>query len=149
MLDPFAGGCVRGVISSRLGRQYTGIDLRPEQLAENRAQAEALCTENPPVWIEGDSQQIKELAPGEYDLVFSCPPYGDLEVYSEDPRDLSTMEYSEFLAAYKRIIWRSLEMLKPNRFACFVVGDIRDEKGFYRNFVGDKVQAFEGAGVNF
>lgn len=149
ILDPFAGGCVRGVISSRLGRKYTGVDLRPEQLDENRAQAALLCPENPPTWIEGDSREIKQLAPGEYDFVLSCPPYADLERYSDDPRDLSTMPYADFLAAYRQIIWKSLEMLKPNRFACFVVGDVRDDKGFYRNFVGDTVQAFEAGGARF
>ncbi len=33
-------------------------------------------------------------------------------------------------------------MLKDNRFACVVVGDIRDKRGNYYGFVGDTVQAF-------
>jgi hypothetical protein len=37
--------------------------------------------------------------------------------------------------------------LRPDRFACFVVGDIRDKQGFYRGFVKDTVQAFEDAGA--
>jgi DNA modification methylase len=27
VLDPFAGGSVRGIIASKLGRRYYGIDL--------------------------------------------------------------------------------------------------------------------------
>jgi hypothetical protein len=46
---------------------------------------------NKPTWVNGDSSNIDILAPGEYDMVFSCPPYGDLEVYSDDPEDLSTI----------------------------------------------------------
>jgi hypothetical protein len=38
-------------------------------------------------------------------------------------------------------------MLKQDRFACFVVGDIRDKRGFYRRFVSDTEQAFEDAGA--
>ena len=37
--------------------------------------------------------------------------------------------------------------LKDDRFACFVVGDIRDRKGFYRNFVSDTIAAFQDAGM--
>ena len=38
VLDPFAGGSVRGIVASHLGRKYTGIDLRSEQIIANRAQ---------------------------------------------------------------------------------------------------------------
>ena len=78
----------------------------------------------------------------------TCPPYGDLEVYSDDPRDLSTMEYHTFIAAYKRIILRCYQKLKNNRLACFVVGDFRDRRtGNYRGFVADTVNAFREVGM--
>ena len=144
ILDPFAGGSVRGIVAAQLGRQYTGIDLRAEQIEANEAQAQAIG--GAPRWIVGDSRNAAELAPGAYDLIFSCPPYADLEVYSDDPADLSTLEYSAFIAAYRAIIGACVGMLKDNRFACFVVGDIRDKRGFYRNFVSDTIAAFEDAG---
>ena len=80
-------------------------------------------------------------------MIFSCPPYADLERYSDNPADLSTMDYAEFVTAYRRIIAASVAMLKQNRFCCFVVGDIRDNKGFYRNFVSDTIAAFEACGA--
>lgn len=147
VLDPFAGGSVRGIVASVLGRAYTGVDLSERQLAANRAQGAVIVPEAQPVWIEGDSSDIAALAPGEYDLVFSCPPYADLEVYSDDARDLSTMPYEAFLDAYRAIIAASMGMLKDDRFACFVVGDIRDRKGMYRNFVSQTIAAFEDAGL--
>ena len=52
------------------------------------------------------------------------------------------MEYHTFISAMKRIILRCYKQLKDNRFACFVVGDFRDEKGFYRNFVSDTISCF-------
>lgn len=73
---------------------------------------------------------------------------GDLERYSDDPRDLSTMEYHTFMANYKRIIFKASQRLKPDRFACFVVGDFRDAKGNYRNFIGDTVTAFTCVGLS-
>lgn len=148
ILDPFAGGSVRGIVASRLSRQYIGIDLSERQLAANRAQAADICSDPQPVWIAGDSKDVISLAAGiEADLVFSCPPYADLERYSDNPSDLSTMDYPDFIAAYRVIIAACVGMLKPDRFACFVVGDIRDGKGFYRRFVSDTEQAFEDAGA--
>jgi hypothetical protein len=57
------------------------------------------------------------------------------------------MEWHTFLAAYKRIILRSVQKMKTNTFACFVVGDFRDKKGFYRNFVSETIDGFEQAGA--
>jgi hypothetical protein len=80
--------------------------------------------------------------------VFSCPPYYDLEVYSDQEGDLSACgTYTEFLQAYRAIIRSAVDRLAGDRFACFVVGDIRDKKGFYRNFVSDTITAFQDAGA--
>lgn len=68
-------------------------------------------------------------------MIFSCPPYADLEVYSDDPRDLSNMNKEEFLNAYKTIIQKSSSLLKENRFAVFVIGEVRGKNGAYYNFV--------------
>jgi hypothetical protein len=97
-------------------------------------------------WLCGDSMDTLPGAP-DADFVFSCPPYGDLEKYSDDPRDLSSMEWHTFVAAYKRIILRAVKKLKEDRFACFVVGDFRDKRGFYRNFVSETIDGFEQAGA--
>lgn len=83
----------------------------------------------------------------EADLIFSCPPYGDLEVYSENALDLSTMGRAAFLTAYRVIIAAAVAKLRPDRFACFVVGDYRDKAGFYCNFVSETIGAFEAAGA--
>jgi len=146
VLDPFAGGSVRGIVATYLGYAYIGIDLSKPQIQANRQQAEAIGVN--PVWIVGDSRNVKEIAKGEYDLVFSCPPYYDLEVYSDNPDDLSVQaDYEGFMNSYRQIISDCISMLKDNRFACFVVGDIRDKKGFYRNFISDTIKAFQDAGA--
>jgi DNA modification methylase len=152
ILDPFAGGSVRGIVASKLDRKYIGHELRSEQVEANRIQAERICSKSKhqPVWIIGDSKLIDQTCKDvEADFVFSCPPYVDLEVYSDDPKDLSTLEYPEFLKAYREIIAKSCFLLKQDRFACFVVGDVRDKKGNYYNFVGDTVRAFIDAGLSY
>ena len=147
ILDPFAGGSVRGVVASILNMEYTGIDLNKKQIEANIKQGRKITPKNMPLWVCGDSKDIKTLADGEYDFVFSCPPYHDLEVYTDDNRDLSNMNYDTFLTTYRHIIKESASMLKVNRFACFVVGDVRDKKGFYKNFVSKTIDAFEEAGL--
>ena len=150
VLDPFAGGSVRGIVASRLGRQYIGVELRPEQVEANRMQGDDLCPDLPPVWHTGDSRNIDKICHDvEADFVFSCPPYADLEVYSDDPNDLSTLKYEDFKPAYFEIIAKACSRLKQDRFACFVVGDVRDKKGNYYNFVGDTVEAFRAAGLHY
>ncbi len=149
ILDPFAGGSVRGIVASHCGRQYVGMDLREEQVQANRSQAN-VAQDPQPVWHCGDSRTIDHVCKDiKADMVFSCPPYADLEVYSEDPNDLSTLKYPEFKAAYFEIIQKACSLLKPNTFACFVVGDVRDKKGNYYNFVGDTVEAFRAAGLHY
>ena len=146
VLDPFAGGSVRGVVASSLGRKYWGGELRAEQVEANREQAAQLCPANPPQYVCGDSMETLESAP-DADLVFSCPPYGDLETYSDNPADLSNMEWHTFVAAYKRIILRACKRLKNDRFACFVVGDVRDKAGMYLDFPAATTAAFRDAGL--
>lgn len=148
VVDPFAGGSVRGIVASVLGREYHGCELRAEQVAANEAQLD-LGRDPPPRWYCGDSREISTLIQAPADFVFSCPPYADLEVYSDDPRDLSTMPYADFRKSYGEIIAATCALLKPDRFACFVVGEVRDKRGNYRNFVGDTVEAFRAAGLEF
>jgi hypothetical protein len=101
-----------------------------------------------PEWRAGDSGEVLAGLQLEADLVFSCPPYGDLEVYSDDPADLSTMSVADFDARMAEIVKLAVERLKPDRFAAFVVGDYRGKgPGFYRNFISKTISAFEAAGA--
>jgi DNA modification methylase len=148
ILDPFAGGSVRGVVAGVLGYPYAGIDLRLDQVRANRKQAELLKIENVN-WFDGDSNEVLDnvkIKDGA-DFVYSCPPYADLEKYSDDPKDLSNMDYADFKEVYFSIIKKAVAQLRDDRFACFVVGDVRDKKGFYYNFVSDTIQAFKEAGM--
>lgn len=148
IIDPFAGGSVRGVVASVLGYEYQGCELRAEQVAANRAQLD-LARDPHPVWACDDSRNIaNHFSPGA-DFLFSCPPYADLEIYSDDARDLSQMDYADFISAYRDIIFAACGLLADDRFACFVVGEVRDKRGNYRNFVGDTVEAFRAAGLQF
>ena len=98
----------------------------------------------------GDSRDINKLTDNvKVDMIFTCPPYADLEVYSDLKDDISNMEYKDFLIAYREIIKNSTNQLQDNRFAIFVVGEVRDKKGAYYNLIGDTIQAFKDAGLDY
>lgn len=148
ILDPFAGGSVRGIVANYLGYKYTGVEIREEQVKANREQAlDILELNNQPQWYLGDSCNVLDGFIKEFDFVFSCPPYGDLEVYSDLEGDISNMNYKDFLKYYEIIIKKSCDLLKSDGFACFVVGNIRDKQGNYRNFVNDTIQFFLNSGM--
>lgn len=156
ILDPFAGGSVRGVVASCLGRHYTGIDLSKNQVEANVEQFDEMKQKFSNIcgtanWINGDSLYCKELANGEYNMIMTCPPYYDLEVYSEEEGDISNLDtYEEFMEVFEKIIDNACSMLSENSFAVCVVGDVRSKKtGEYYNFVGDTVTAFRKAGLHY
>ncbi len=229
VLDPFAGGSVRGIVASRLGHPYVGVELSGQQVDENRRQAAEICASEPttagdaagapaghvdaiadvtnaealtpverrgdvlvkpldphyeakcvphleaddllwvvgirrsetgaaaaervivpPVWHEGDSRDIRALVGDvQADLVLSCPPYADLEVYSDHPADISNMDYPDFLAAYRTIIAETCSLLREDRFAVFVVGEARDRGGYLYGLIPDTVDAFRDAGLRY
>jgi len=159
ILDPFAGGSVRGIVANYLGYKYTGIDIRQEQIDSNREQAlDILDVNNQPQWYVGDSNVLLNDYDNEhpffncenmFDFIFSCPPYADLEVYSDLEGDISNKPYNEFLELYESIIEKSCKLLKVDGYACFVVGEVRDKKGNYIGFVPDTIRAFQKCGMKF
>lgn len=151
ILDPFAGGSVRGIVANYLGYKYSGIDIRQEQVDSNREQGmDILPIENQPQWYVGDSNELlNDNWTTKFDMVMSCPPYFDLEVYSDLEGDISNKPYKQFLELYESIITKSCKLLKVGGYACFVVGEVRDKNGFYIGFVPDTIKAFEKCGMKF
>ena len=149
VIDPFAGGSVRGIVAEKMGRFYTGVELRAEQVAANTAQGSELC-DACPKWVQGDSAHIDELLPETgFDFMFTCPPYADLEVYSDDPADISNMSIDGFLEMYEIILRKTVEKLAEDRFAVIVIGDARGKDGFYYNLPGKTVEFMERAGARY
>lgn len=151
IIDPFAGGGVRGIVAERLGFEYTGIDLRKEQVDANYNNAKEIGVDLDKVnWICDNSLNVDEhIEDGTADLLFTCPPYFDLEVYGDKEGDISNMDYDEFAEAYTTILKKFANKLKDNRFAIVVISDVRDKKGYYRDLTGLTKQAFAESGVYF
>jgi DNA modification methylase len=151
ILDPFAGGCVRGVVASVLGRDYHGIDLSPEQITANYSilnSIEDRYTQDNAgniVWQYGDSEDVLQELSQDYGMVFTCPPYYNLEKYTKDPNDLSNLStYKKFLHKYTIILEQTARLLKPDSFFVIVVSEIRADShdignSQYLGFVPDTI----------
>lgn len=151
--DPFAGGSVRGIVSMSLGRHYRGGDIREEQLVVNDNQRDTFVRRfgdsgGSAEWMIHDAATESPVT--DVDMILTCPPYGDLEVYSDLPEDVSNMDYDDFADAYADAILWAVDALAPNRFSIWVVGNYRDSRtGHMRNLVGLTHDAHIRAGAHY
>lgn len=143
--DPFAGDSVFGFVSAYLGHCFTGIELREEQAALNNSRVQGMDAH----YICDDGQNIgKHLRPESQDLVFSCPPYFDLEHYSDLPNDASNQkEYAGFLQILDNALTGAVQCLKKNRFAVIVMSNVRGGAGAYYDICSDITRIMQRNGL--
>lgn len=161
VVDPCAGGAVRGLVAAHLGYRYVGVDLSADQVEANVQAADrwALGGQLPhgrPRWRVGDGRDLivdaldaaRDVTAGSADYALSCPPYHNRERYSDDPRDLSAMSWPDFLVAHERLVRAAVKSLRPARFATWVISDVRDHRGHYRRLPALAAEHFEQAGCH-
>ena len=144
--DCFAGDSVFGFVAAYLGNDFTGVELREKQAALNNERVEGMNAR----YICDDGQNVAQhIEPESQDLLFSCPPYFDLEKYSDLPNDASNQgSYEDFIKILENAFTGAVSCLKENRFAAICVGDVRDKNtGFYYDFCGDIKRIFRQNGM--
>lgn len=148
IFDCFAGDTAKGLVFAECGHSFVGIELRSEQVEINN---KIIADRGKDIrYICDDGQNVAQhIEPESQDLLFSCPPYFDLEVYSDLPNDASNQgTYEDFIQVLDNGFSGAVGCLKNNRFAVIVVGDVRDKKtGFYYDFCGDIKRIFKQNGM--
>lgn len=149
VFDPFAGDAVFGFVSAYKERNFEGIELRQEQVNFNQTLIDELNTGAK--YICDDALNItKHFEKESKDFMFTCPPYADLEVYSDLENDLSTMTYEKFFETIEKVLIDCYSILKENRFACVVIGEVRHKiTGCYIGLVPKIIGIMERAGFNY
>ena len=145
--DPFAGGGTRGYIASKMKHKYFGVELRKEEV-------DRISRMFPKWGIKFDikiGDSVTYVPKKEkYDFSFTCPPYYNLEQYSDLSNDLSNYDsYDTFLKGIKKVLANTYNSLKPNSFCIWVVGNFRDKKGEMVHFNGDVVKLAKETGFTF
>lgn len=152
IFDCFAGGITKGAVAVAKGHSFTGIDIRPSQVEVNNEKNNAFSVANHYLRYFCDDARnlLKYIGVATQDLFISCPPYYNLEVYSDLAGDASNQPtYHDFIEILRDAFGKAVKCLKWNRFAIVIVGDIRNRKGEYYNFPGDVIRIFQNYGCAF
>lgn len=150
VLDPFVGSGTTLVAAKDFGRNAVGFDLNHEyvKLSEQRLSNLSLFEETKQVVVCDDALNISNyLGKETVSLIFTSPPYANLlnrkrknksrrgeerkngqfmkvEQYSQDPRDLGTMELERYTAEMGKIFSGLLPVLKPKAHCVINVPDM-------------------------
>jgi len=125
ILDPFAGR-TRATIANHLGRDYTGFELTEKYFPAVKSYDIEV--------FNMDSAKMYEVLDTWFkcDLVFTCPPYWNMEKYSDNENDLSTFKtYDEFLNGCNKRLELASKYLKEDGFLIVVLMDFRKEGVLY------------------
>lgn len=153
ILDPF-GGRVRALIARNCKRNYVGYEISKKayNYLVEKLKTQKTFTGESSVKIEIRNQDSRKIDfKNEFDMVFSCPPYWNVEDYNElygekIAGQLSDIGlYSRFMEELEEIVKKCFTALKPNKYAVFVVNDFRRDGRFYA-FHKDTIQIFLNAG---
>lgn len=148
VLDPFVGSGTTLVAARDLERNAIGFDLKPEyiQLCRERLSQTTLWEHTQQIAICDDARHIPDyLEPETVALIFTSPPYANLlnrprlnksrrerkneqflqvEQYSQDPRDLGTLDEEAYSQAMGEIFARLLPLLRPKAHCVINVPDM-------------------------
>lgn len=149
VLDPFVGSGTTLVAANDLSRNAVGFDLQPEyvELCRRRLAAQpSLYATSHQVAIEDDALNIYTYLPKDsVSLIWTSPPYanllnrarknksrrdrkneqlGKVEQYSQNPRDLGTMDLAKYTEAMGDIFELLLPLLRPKAHCVINVPDM-------------------------
>jgi len=155
VLDPCAGHNSRMQVTYSLERNYIGYDVSKEFMKFNRevekeitgggAQSSMFQPKATITLREQSSEKMLEDSET-IDLVYTSPPYWDIEFYGEEPEQLGYKKtYNEFLCGIQSIICECRRVLKKGKYCVFNINDFRKGGMFYTYHV-DIINAFKTAG---
>jgi DNA modification methylase len=148
VLDLFAGGPPRAVATSIMDYKYTGVDVRLPAIEENIEKLTEFGLVDNVTYVHGDARDVA--IDEQFDFGFTCPPYYDLEIYSDQDDDMSNfVSYEEFDAGMFQAAENYFKHLKPGALCAIVIGQFRDKKSNLVDFRGDTVANFTSVGFNF
>lgn len=131
--NPFGGGVQMGYVAGAIGYEYLASEIRSNQADANNR----ICSEfgGRVRWVQSDSSMYEP--DGEFDMVFTCPPYYRVERYVDydgapPPGEINTLPtYEEFRDVLFRGYAVAIQRLRKDRFFVIMTGDSRDKNGAY------------------
>lgn len=146
-LDPFSAQGVQAQVAALRGLNYYGSDLCEPFVTYTQRVLERIEA-HPALHIEvrhADSTDPAWIPDGIGDFCFTSPPYWDIEHYSDDPRQIGDLPYSEFLDGMEQIARAWHPKFKPGAHIVVNVADIRREQQLIA-YHADTIALFQRAG---
>ncbi len=131
--NPFGGGVQMGFVCAYNGYEYLASEIRQNQCDANNALCQGLPGKAQ--WIKSDSS--KYIPEQKHDLMFTCPPYYQVEEYIDydgviPEGELNNLDtYEKFRDTLFEGYKNALTMLNDNCFFVVMTGDSRDKNGGY------------------
>jgi DNA modification methylase len=175
VLDPFVGIGTTLIAAQDLNRNAVGFDLKEEyvEFAKERLSQSRLGSKAKQLAIVDDAHNIPEYLVDEntVSLCITSPPYanmlnrprlnksirGDLrdnghllkvQQYSDDPRDLGTMDHKAYAKALEEIYSGILPLMKPKAHCIINVNDVWWKNKRYLTHIY-VIEALQKAGFEF
>jgi len=139
ILDPFAGHNSRMEVVWRNKRNYIGYDISVDFMKFNERVREKIIYEdsflgdnNCKIELKNKTSEKLDEIDNSIDLIFSSPPYWDLEFYGNEIEQLGKeKEYEGFLNRLETIFRECYRVLKQSKFFVININDFRKDGIFY------------------
>ena len=155
VLDPCCGHNSRMQVTYEMERNYIGYDVCKEFMDFNRniadeiqgkgEQAVLFAPKSTIILREQSSERMIE-DDNSIDMVYTSPPYYDIEYYDEHPDQLGYGHtYDEFMEGITRLLSESFRVLKNDKYCVWNINDFRKD-GDYFMYHADIARAMERVG---
>jgi len=149
IFNMYAGDMEPNLVAGLDGYKLEGVELREEQVNATNKKIKQLELKDINLYADDILNMDKYIKDNSIDLLFSCPPYYTLEHYSEDEKDVSNMNIEDFDKVLKESITKGVKKLKDNRFAVFVISEVRNPTGEYIGFIPKMIEWCKNAGLKY
>lgn len=141
VVDPFAGRVTRAMVTTKLEREYIGYEITPNTYKRSLNHFKKHNVN--PTLYNGDGTKLGNTKDNTADLVFTCPPYFNIEQYESCDNQLSDIkDYDKFMDSIGECVMNVKRVLKEGAWAIFVVADFRIG-GELKSFSSDLIQRFK------
>lgn len=117
MYDPCAGWGERLLTCAQRGVTYTGTDISEAVVQSHQGLIDRLGLTNVSVTL-GDSA-IRDMRGGSHEMVLTCPPYGDTEIYTSQGAE--NLDDEAFLEWWKQVV--SMSVAPSTRVFAFQISE--------------------------
>lgn len=117
MYDPCSGWGERMLTCAQRGVTYTGTDISEAVVEAHRGLIDRLGLTNVSVAL-GDSA-IRDMRGGSHEMVLTCPPYGDTEIYTSHGAE--NLDDEAFLEWWKQVV--SMSVAPSTRVFAFQISE--------------------------